>query len=99
MNLAHQDESKVISFSLSGYARYKNLFENAGPGDNWFSPKSLKAIRTVINYPDLNYAYPTVMCQNQKEKMPRKGHTKFGDKKTRIPKKLKIQMKRLHEEG
>ena len=50
----------VMSFSLFSYVRHKNLFENAGPGDKWFSLKSLKITRTVINYPDLNYAYPTV---------------------------------------
>ena len=37
------------------------MSKNAGPGDNWFSLKSLKITRTVINYPDINYAYPTVL--------------------------------------
>ena len=31
--------------------------------------------------------------------MPRKGHTKFSDKRVQVPKKLKQQMKRLHDEG
>ena len=57
---APQDEPNVISFSLFSNVRHKNLFENAGPGDKWFSLKSLKITRTVINYPDLNYADPTV---------------------------------------
>ena len=29
-------------------------------GDKWFSLKSLKITPTVINYPVLNYPYPTV---------------------------------------
>ena len=31
--------------------------------------------------------------------MPRKGHTKFSDKRVQVPKKLNQQMKRLHDEG
>ena len=54
MDSTPQDESNVISFSLFGYVRHKNFLEIAGPGDKWFSLKKFE------NYPDLNYAYPTV---------------------------------------